>query len=313
VEVAAMSTALPLSGRSNRIGFFTDNHVEPDARITGEFISVTPDYFRTLGASLMQGREFTEDDDASRPDVVILDRSTAERCWPGQNAIGRHLTIPNGSTSRTLTVVGIVGDIKHDGLDADRLPHIYLSLYQRNSKVMSLAVRATGALPEGELRASLERIDPDLPIFGVTTMTDTLAASLAERRFAASGVIVFAAIATLLAAIGLYGVIGYVVVQRTHEIGVRMALGARPSDVLSLFVRESAVMVTIGVTVGLILAAGSARVISRLLYSVSTNDVLAFGGAAAVLVAVAFVATIIPVRRAARIDPVVALRASDGL
>ena len=313
VEAAAMTTALPLSGRSNRISFFTDNHVEPDARITGEFVSVTPDYFRTLGASLAQGREFTEDDDATRPNVVILDRSTAERCWPGQNAIGQHLTIPTGSGPRTLTVIGIVGDIKHDGLDADRLPHLYLSLYQRNSKVMSLALRTTGTLPEGELRQALERIDPDLPIFGITTMSDTLTASLAERRFAASGVIVFAVIATLLAAIGLYGVIGYVVVQRTHEIGVRMALGARPSDVLSLFVRESAAMVAVGVTAGLMLAAMFARLLSRLLYSVSTNDVIAFGGSAAVLVVVAFVATVIPVRRAARTDPVAALRTSDGV
>lgn len=313
VETAAMATTLPLSGRSNRIPFSIDNHVEPDARITGEFISVTPDYFRTLGAPLAQGREFTEDDDATRPNVVIVDRSTAERCWPGENAIGRHLTIPSGSGPRTLTVIGIVGDIKHDGLDADRVPHIYLSLYQRNSKVMSLAVRTSGTLPEAELRLALERIDPDLPIFGITTMSDTLTASLAERRFAASAVIVFAVIATLLAAIGLYGVIGYVVVQRTHEIGVRMALGARPSDVLSLFVRESAAMVAVGVTAGLMLAAMFARLLSRLLYSVSTNDVLAFGGSAAVLVVVALVATVIPVRRAARTDPVAALRTSDGV
>ncbi len=313
VDSAAMSTALPLAGRTNRVSFFVDNHVEPEARITGEFVSVTPAYFQTLGAALVQGRDFTEDDDSTRPNVAILDRSTAERCWPGQNAIGRQLTIPFGSNPRKLTVIGLVGDIKHDGLDADRLPHIYLSLYQLNSKVMSLALRTAATLPEGQLREALERIDPDLPIFGVTTMSDTLAASLAERRFAAAGVIVFAAIATVLAAIGLYGVIGYVIVQRTHEIGVRMALGARPSDVLSLLLRESAVTVGIGVASGLVLAAIFARLLSRLLYGVSAGDLLAFGGAAAVLTVVAFAATVIPVRRAARIDPVEALRASEGL
>jgi len=206
-----------------------------------------------------------------------------------------------------------VGDIKHDGLDADRLPHIYLSLYQLNSKVMSLAVRTTKTLPEEELRRALERIDPDLPIFGITTMNEALQASLAARRFAASGVIAFAVIATLLAAIGLYGVIGYVIKQRTHEIGVRMALGARPVDVLTLLVRESAVVVGIGVGAGLILAALFARFLSRLLFGVTATDALTFAGAAAALIAVAFVATVLPVRRAARIDPVVALRSSDSL
>ncbi len=244
---------------------------------------------------------------------MILDRSTAERCWPGQNAIGRQLTIPLPGRPRKLEVIGLVGDIKHDGLDADRLPHIYLSLYQLNSKVMSLAIRTASAVPEGELRHALERIDPDLPIFAVTTMTETMAASLADRRFAASGVIVFAMIATLLAAIGLYGVIGYVIVQRTHEIGVRMALGARPADVLALLVRESAVMVTIGIGAGIMLALVVARLLSRLLYGVATTDVLAFGGAATVLITVAFVATVIPVRRASRIDPLVALRSSEGV
>jgi putative ABC transport system permease protein len=313
VEAAAMSTTLPLSGRSNRIVFFTDNHVEPEARIVGEFVSVTPGYFSTLGAPVFQGRDFTEDDDATRPNVAILDRSTAQRCWPGQNPIGRELTIRFGAGTRKLKVIGLVGDIKHDGLDADRLPHIYLSLYQLNSKVMSLAVRTSGTLPEGELKHALERIDPDLPIFGITTMNEALQASLAARRFAACGVIVFAAIATLLAAIGLYGVIGYVIKQRTHEIGVRMALGARPSDVLALLARESAVVVGIGVGAGLILAALFARFLSRLLFGVTATDALTFAGAAAALIAVAFVATVLPVRRAARIDPIVALRSSDSL
>jgi len=308
VESAAMATSLPLSGRSNRITFRTDDHPEPDARITGEFIGVSPKYFGTLGARLLQGRDFTEDDDLGHPNVVILDRSTAARCWPGRDAVGRQLTLPFGAKPSQWTVVGVIADIKHDGLDADRLPHLYFSIYQQNSRVMSVAVRAGGMLQEGQLRQALERIDSDLPIFGVTTLDQTLRASLAARRFAASGVIVFAAIATLLAAIGLYGVIGYVIMHRTHELGVRMARGARPADVLALLVRESATVVAIGVGAGLVLAAIFARVLSRLLYGVAATDAWAFGGAAAVLVVVAFIATVIPVRRAARIDPVVALR-----
>ncbi len=211
-----------------------------------------------------------------------------------------------------LKVIGIIGDIKHDGLDADRLPHLYLSLYQLNSKVMSIALRTIGALPEGELRRALEGIDPDLPIFGVTTLNESLQASLADRRFAATGVIVFAVIATLLAAVGLYGVIGYVIMQRTHELGVRMALGAAPGDVLALLVRESAAVVAVGVGAGLILAALVARLLSRLLYGVAAWDPLTFAGAAALLAVVAFAATVIPVRRAARLDPVAALRSGDS-
>jgi ABC-type antimicrobial peptide transport system permease subunit len=209
-------------------------------------------------------------------------------------------------------VIGVIADIKHDGLDADRLPHVYVSLYQVNSKVMSLAVRTRTALPEEELRQALERIDPDLPIFGVTTMSDALQGSLAARRFAAAGVIVFAVIATLLAAIGLYGVIGYVIMLRTHELGVRMALGARPADVLALLVRESATLVAIGVASGLALASVFARILSRLLYGISATDPFAFGGAAAVLIIVALVATMVPVRRATRIDPVIAMRETSG-
>jgi len=312
VESAAMATSLPVSGRSNRIGFLTDNHREAEGRITGEIVSVTPDYFRTLGTPLLEGRDFTEDDDATRPNVVILDRSTAQRCWPGQDALGRQLIIPFSNGPRTLKVIGIIGDIKHDGLDADRLPHLYLSLYQLNSKVMSIALRTIGALPEGELRRALEGIDPDLPIFGVTTLNESLQASLADRRFAATGVIVFAVIATLLAAVGLYGVIGYVIMQRTHELGVRMALGAAPGDVLALLVRESAAVVAVGVGAGLILAALVARLLSRLLYGVAAWDPLTFAGAAALLAVVAFAATVIPVRRAARLDPVAALRSGDS-
>jgi len=312
VESVAMATSLPLSGRSNRITFRTDDHPEPEARITGEFIGVTPGYFQTLGARLLKGREFTDDDDPNRPAVVILDRSTAERCWPGQDAIGRQLFLPFGTPSRQWRVIGVIADIRHDGLDADRLPHVYVSLYQVNSKVMSLAVRTRAALPEGELGQALERIDPDLPIFGVTTMSEALQGSLAARRFAAAGVIVFAVIATLLAAIGLYGVIGYVIMLRTHELGVRMALGARPADVLALLVRESATLVAIGTASGLALSAVCARILSRLLYGISATDPFAFGGAAAVLVIVALVATLVPVRRATRIDPVVAMRETSG-
>jgi predicted permease len=310
VDAAAMTTALPLSGRSNRITFFTDNHVDPGSRLTGEYVGVTPGYFATLGASLLQGRDFSETDANGKSAVAIIDRSTAERCWPNQTAIGRQISIDFGAKPRPLQVIGIVADIKHDGLDVDRLPHIYLSLYQVNTKVMSVAVRTAAApLSENQLRAALEAIDPDLPVFGLTTMNEMLGSSVAERRFAAAGVLLFGIIATLLAAIGLYGVIDYTIAQRTRELGVRMALGARPRDVLSLLLRETALVVTVSIAIGLVLSAGVARVLARLLYGVGTTDALAFGGAALVLIVVAFVAILVPARRAARIDPIVALRA----
>ena len=310
VDAAAMTTAPPLSARSNRVTFFTDNHVDPGSRLTGELVAVTPRYFATLGASLLQGRDFSDTDADGKAGVVILDRSTAERCWPHQTAIGRQISIDLGARPRPLEVIGVVADIKHDGLDVDRLPHLYLSLYQVNTKVMSVAVRTSaGPLPEAQFRAALEAIDPDLPVFGITTMNEMLRSSLAERRFAAGGVLLFGLIATLLAAIGLYGVIDYTIQQRTRELGVRIALGAQSADVLGLLARESARIVAVSVVVGVLLAAVVARVLGRLLYGVHPTDALAFGGAAIVLVAVAVVAVAIPMRRAMLIDPVVALRA----
>lgn len=310
VDAAAMSTALPLSARTNRITFFTDNHVDPGSRLTGEFVGVTPGYFATLGATLLQGRDFSDTDVEGKAAVAIVDRSTAERCWPNHTAIGRQISIDFGAKPRSMQVIGVVADIKHDGLDVDRIPHIYLSLYQVNTKVMSVAVRAgAGPLSENQFRAALEAVDPNLPIFGVTTMNEMLGSSLAERQFAAAGVLLFAMIAMLLAAIGLYGVINFTIAQRRREIGVRMALGARPGDVLRLLLRESATVVAASIAIGLPVAAAVARVLARLLYGVTTTDPLAFGGAALVLIAVACIAVTVPARRAARIDPAIALRA----
>ena len=306
VDAVAMTTLLPLSGRSNRFNFSIEPRVDSASPQTGELISVTPGYFRTLGARLLAGRDFTAGDDLGKLDVAIVDRTTADRCWPGQDAIGKRLIALRG---RTFTVVGIIADIKHDGLDADRLPHVYTSMFQLNAKVLSVIAHTQGgALPAGDLQATIEHLDPDVPTFGATTLSEVLDASLAPRRFAAFGVLLFAAMAMLLASLGLYGVIAYGVSQRTHELGVRMALGARALDVVMLLLAESAQVVAAGVGAGLVLAAAFARLLSRLLYGVGSTDGLVFLSAAVVLVLVAFAAATVPARRAGRVDPVLALR-----
>jgi putative ABC transport system permease protein len=309
VDAAAMTTMLPLSGRSNRVTFRIEGRPEETAPQITELISVTPDYFRTLGAAIKRGRDFTEDDDTTRSDVILIDESTAGRFWPGEDAIGKRLILPNPQKPRPFQVIGIVGDIRHDGVDTDFVPHIYTSMYQINNKVLSVIAHTQGGeINENVMRAQLETVDPELPIFGVSTMKETFRASLAQRRFAAGGVMIFAIIAIVLAAIGLYGVIGYSVSQRTHELGVRMALGARPLDVVGLVLREGATLAGIGVGAGLVMALLFSRALRGLLYGVAPFDFAVFVSGAALLGLVALVAGYMPAQRAARIDPMIALR-----
>jgi len=208
--------------------------------------------------------------------------------------------------------VGIIKDIKNDGLDIDGVPHIYVSVYQDPSKQVSVVLRTSlpATLLEPQIRHEIQSIDPGLPVFNVSSMNDILDRSLASRRFSADLVGGFAGLAVLLASIGIYGLLAYMVSQRSREIGIRMALGARRDDVVKLFLQKGVVLASVGITAGVIVSASTASMMASLLYGVRPHDPVVFLVVPLLLLAVAVLASYIPARRAARVNPIVALRES---
>jgi putative ABC transport system permease protein len=281
-----------------------------------EVTSVTPDYFTVLQASLVRGRYFTEDDDTDTQPVALVDESTARTYWPHRDPIGRRLSIRStrgAATPPWCIVVGVIKDIKSGGLDQSGAPHIYRPIYQfRGTRVLSLNVTVRTSLSatrlEPQIRRAIQAVDPALPIFNVRTMNEVIDGSLAARRFSAELVGVFALVALLLASVGIYGLLSYVVGQRSHEIGVRMALGAMPSTIGRMIVSRGAGLAGIGLSVGLIVSVIMAPLMSRVLYGVGPLDPGVFIAVPVILMAVVLLASYIPAWRAARVNPIVALR-----
>jgi predicted permease len=317
VEFAAITTDLPVTHSSRpRVVNIEDRPDESGKGLFVEVTSATPEYFKVLQASLVGGRYFTETDDTGKQPVAIVDESTARTYWPDRDPIGRRLSMrsPRGAANPPwCTVVGVIKDIKSDDLDQSGVPHIYRPIFQYPgfrslSKSVTVRTSLSATSLEPQLRRELQAVDPNLPVFNVRTMNEIIDGSLASRRFSAELVGVFAVVALLLASVGIYGLLAYMVGQRAHEIGVRMALGAMPSTIGKMIVSRGAGLAGIGVGIGLIASGIMAPLISSLLYGVRPLDPEVFIAVPVILMVVVLLASYIPAWRAARVNPIVALR-----
>jgi putative ABC transport system permease protein len=260
---------------------------------------------------LQKGRYFTEQDNAQSAPVAIIDETLANQYWPGEDPIGRHLTFEGGKTNPIWReIVGVVGRVKYKGAEGDIKGQLYYPYQQNSLPSMFLAIQASND-PAGLIssaREAIRAVDKDLPIFRVKTMEQLVDDSLAQRRFSMSLLMIFAVLALCLAAVGHYGVLSYSVTQRSHEIGIRMAMGAQPRDIFKLVVGQGLSLTAIGIIVGAASALGFTRVVSSLLFAVSTTDPGIYTAMSVLLIAVGVLACFIPARRAMRVDPIVALR-----
>jgi putative ABC transport system permease protein len=278
----------------------------------GDRWNASPDYFKTMRIPLIKGRYFTEHDRAGSTPVAIIDETLAAKYWPDEDPVGKRITFEGGAANPIWReIVGVVGYVKQRGLEnAEPRVQYYIPHRQRTFGGMYLVVRTAGdpASLAPAVRGAIGSIDKDQPVYRVTTMEQMMANSLAQRRFAMLLLGIFAALAMVLAAVGLYGVMSYSVTQRTHEIGIRMALGAKPGDVLKMVVGQGAVLTSIGVGIGLVASFILTRWMAALLFGVSATDPVIFASIAVALSGVALLASYIPARRATKVDPMIALR-----
>ena len=311
VELAAATSRLPLlPGNSTRGLVIRDR---PNSPNNAHYRTASPDYFRTMGIPLLRGRAFEEADRENRPRVALISASAARRCWPARNPIGEHFSIDKPD----ITIVGVVGDVHAAGLDQAPQPTIYVPYRQDPWPSMVFTVRmsrqrsADSLSSEGglaSLRGAIWSVDKDQPIGAILTMDEQLSRSLTRRRFSVTLLSAFGLVAVALAAIGLYGVLAFIVAQRRREIGVRMALGAQPRDVIAGIMGQGLALAGIGVAVGIVLALAGTRLLSSMLFGISPTDTVTFVGVATLLVAIAAAASLIPALRASRVDPLIALR-----
>jgi putative ABC transport system permease protein len=316
VESAGMITFLPLSFNGMNFSFAVEGQPSAsDIKLPfALFRVVSPDYFRAMGIPLRRGRFFDSRDSADAQPAVLVNRRLAEQYWPGEDAIGKRIKIgPVDSPNAWLTVVGVVSDTRQTGLYEQKL-EFYVPYAQERRSFMAprdLVVRTKSdpALIAAAVRRAVWSVDKDQPVSNVRTLDQVFSAAISQERFQALMLGLFAALALLLACVGLYGVISYAVVLRTHEIGVRMALGAQPVDVLRLVIRQGMTLTLAGLIVGIVAGTFVTRVLTDMLFGVTPRDPLTFAGVPVLLLLVALLACYIPARRATRIDPLSALRA----
>jgi predicted permease len=310
VESAAVIRGLPFSGNGGSTTYVVPDRPAPPRGQEPKALenAIDPNYLSTVGLPLIRGRNFNEHDTAEAPPVILVNRTMAETLWPGEDPLGKRLEFPD--VKGTATVVGVVGDAKQYDIAEQQRPQVYTPYAQNPHIFATLVVRSRVeplSLTES-VKKAVWSVDPEQPVWRIRTLEATLAQNVANRRFVLSLMACFAVLAVLLTALGLYGVISYSVAQRTHEIGVRMALGAQRGDVLRMVLRQGMLLTALGVVCGLGAALALTRLMAGLLYGVSAADPLTYAGVALLLGAVALVSCLLPARRATKVDPMVALR-----
>jgi putative ABC transport system permease protein len=309
VESAAAAGQIPLGGNGDTWGFHIEGRPAGAEDPSVERYSVTPDYFSVMRIPLRRGRLFTDGDRASSEFVMLIGERTARVLWPGADPIGQRVRI-GGYSGPWITIVGIVGDVRHRELAAPPTMQMYLPETQFTDSDLTLVLRADGdpAALAGEARGAIWSVAKGVPVFEVAPLTELVARSVGPRRFVMLLLEAFGVVALLMTAVGVYGVISYSVAERTREIGIRTALGASSRDIVRLVMGAGLLVVCAGVAVGALTAAGATRFLAGSLYEVSATDPATFATVALLLVAVAVIAQAVPIARAMRVDPTVALR-----
>jgi putative ABC transport system permease protein len=313
VQSASAISFLPLTGPGAATSYNVVGRAMPlpGQTPTADIRIVEPEYFSTMRVPLKRGRVFTAADRDSAPPVVVVTETLAREMFPNDEAIGRRLTVSWTDPAAQPEIVGVVGDVRYHGLDGTVRPMIYYPMAQSPTGSMSLVIRDRGthAALATAVHGAVRELDRELPVTDVATMDTRLSRSMSDRRYPMLLLATFAGLALTLAAIGIYGVISYAVNQRTREIGVRIALGARPRDVLRHVIGGGLTLTAVGIALGGAGGALAARVLGKLLYEVPPSDPVTFLAVAALLAGVALVACVLPARRAVRVDPAISLKA----
>jgi putative ABC transport system permease protein len=310
VEAATLASNIPLFGGGFSRSVFPEGQ-ESSSNRNGVLVAtdqVAPGYLPTMGIALMQGRDFGTSEREDSPKVAIINQTAARRFWPGQDPVGKRFKFYGENDF--VQVIGVAHDAKYVSLGEDPTPYIYLPLIQNPSPAVTLFFRSNSDPKNvlGAVRQQVQVLDPNLPLTNVWPIGEVIHQALWAARFSAGLLSIFALVAMLLCAVGIYGVVGYTVGLRVREIGIRLALGAQPRDVALMVLRQSAVTLSIGLAVGLAAAFVLARFITNLLYGLSATTPAAFAGTAALLAMVGLLASYVPARRAASVDPLLAVR-----
>jgi putative ABC transport system permease protein len=314
VESAGGANPLPLAGNINNLSFMVSG-TAPLPRGNhpgGGYLIVKPDYFQAMKIPVLQGRAFTRADTKDSPLVVMINEAFVRKHFPDRNPVGQQVMIDRGEgNAPPCEVVGIVGNSRHDSLAAPPGPEMYVPFPQDPSRSLDIVMRVASTNLLGlnaEVKRAVHGVDKDLFVPKLEPMTNFLSTQLAQPRFNMMLLAVFAGVAMILAAIGIYGVIAYSVAQRTREIGIRMALGAQKTQMLGMVLRQSLTLVVIGIGIGFLVALAATRVMATLLYGVGANDLSTYAVVIVLLSGAALLASYFPARRAMKVDPMVALR-----